>query len=176
MEVKGTVENVYSKTKSTRAGDKVIWYADIDDGTTVNTGFKSLWEEGEYITAQVEERYGELQVVRGGKSGGKSGPRTPSSSVPTKGKATGNYSNKKFPLESTDQQVSIIRQSSLNRAVETTRDMVAAGTFKPKNEEAYMEKIWELAYEYTDFGTGQREVKAAEHQAAKRAALEAVNG
>ena len=176
MEVKGTVENVYSKTKSTRAGDKVIWYADIDDGTTVNTGFKSLWEEGEYITAQVEERYGELQVVRGGKGKATpSGRPTPAAKGGSKS-TTGSYTAKKFPLESTDQQVSIIRQSSLNRAVETTRDMVAAGMFKPKNEEAYLEKIWELAYEYTDFGTGQREVKAAEHQAAKRAALEAVNG
>jgi len=173
MEVKGTVENVYSKTKSTRAGDKVIWYADIDDGTTVNTGFKKMWEEGEYITAQVEEKYGELQVKRGAPSKGPS-----KGSAPSKGmaKGGGTYATKKFPLESTDQQVSIIRQSSLNRAVETVRDMIVAGTFKPKNEEAYLEKIWELAYEYTDFGTGQREVKAAEHQAAKRAALEAVNG
>ena len=174
MQVKGTVENVYSKTKSTRAGDKVIWYADIDDGTTINTGFKSLWEEGEYITCNVEEKYGELQIARGGSKGGSraAAPKSPGGPA----KATGGGFSKKFPLDATDQQVSIIRQSSLNRAVETVRDMITAGVYAPADVDSYKELIWELAYEYTDFGTGQREVKAAEEKAVKRAALEAVNG
>ena len=169
MQVKGTVQNVYSKTKSTRAGDKTIWYADIDDGTTINMGFKALWEEGEYVTVNVEEKYGELQVARGGsKMGGGSKP------APAAKSAGSTYKAKSFPLDATDQQVSIIRQSSLNRAVEVATLLYDKGELS--TEEQLMNKIWELAYEFTDFGTGQREVKAAEERAIKRAALEAVNG
>jgi len=167
MQVKGTVQNVYSKTKSTRAGDKVIWYADIDDGTTINMGFKALWEEGEYVVVNVEEKYGELQVARGAKAAG-------GKSVPPKKDTGSTYKAKSFPLDATDQQVSIIRQSSLNRAVEVASLLYDKGELS--TEDQLMNKIWELAYEFTDFGTGQREVKAAEERAIKRAALEAVNG
>lgn len=173
MQVKGNVVNTFSKTKNTRSGKMVtIHYAEIDDGTTINVGFKPMWEPGEYITVNVEEKYGELQIAKGG------APTTgsPTTSTTNPPKSGGTYVPKKFPLEATDQQVSIIRQSSLNRAVETTRDMVAAGIITPKNMEAYIETIMTLAYDYTDFGTGQREVKEAEERAVKKAALEAVNG
>ena len=179
MEVKGTVDSVYSITKNTRSGDKTIWYGDVD-GTTVNLGFNAIWEEGEYVTVNVEEKYGELQIVGSGpkkKSGGswpKTAPKAAPKggySAPSKGRNAGG-----FPINPTDSQVSIIRQSSLNRAVDVAGTLVANGMASAGTQEEYMDLIWELAYAFTDFGTGQREVRAAKHKEVQKAALEAVNG
>lgn len=172
MQVKGTVDSVYSKTKSTRSGDKTIYYMSVD-GTEVNLGFKPTHSEGEYVALEVEEKWGELQIV--GKAGSKKpAPAAPKSTGYTGSK--GGFNKGTFPVEPTDSQVSIIRQSSLNRAVETVNDMVTNGTWACDDDEAYLSKVFELAYLYTDFGTGQREVKMKENAAIKRAALEAVNG
>jgi len=175
MQVKGTVVSVYSVTKSTRAGDKTIWYGEVDDGNTVNLGFKAIWEEGEYVTVNVEEKYGELQIARGGP---KAAPRPAGGSKPAAAAPArkGGGRSGGFPIDATDSQVSIIRQSSLNRAVDTVRDMINAGVLEPINQEEYNQAVFELAYSYTDFATGQREVKAAKHKEVQKAALEAVNG
>lgn len=175
MKVEGTVDNIFSKTKDTRSGKQVtIFYAEVA-GDTINMGFKPIWEEGEYVNVNVEEKYGELQVSKGGASSPGSAPsRGTSKTAPSKG---GSYGAKgKFPVEPTDSQVSIIRQSSLNRAVDTVSNMVEQGIITPGNMEDYVDVVLELAYMYTDFGTGQREVKKAKHDEVKRAALEAVNG
>lgn len=171
MQVKGTVDSVYSKTKSTRAGDKTIFYADVD-GTEINMGFKPTMEEGEYVNVEVAEKFGELQIV--GKGGGKAPAKPSSTGSFSKGPAKSRGGA--FPIEPTDSQVSIIRQSSLNRAVETIRDQINAGVLVVNTAEEYEAEVIRLAYEYTDFATGQREVKAAKHKEVQRAALEAVNG
>jgi hypothetical protein len=177
MQVKGTVDVVWSETKSTRAGDKTIHYGQVDDGTVVNLGFKPVWEEGEYVNVQVAEKFGELQIDRSGK-GSKPKSATGSSAKPAPAPSKGGFSKSvgKFPIEPTDSQVSIIRQSSLNRAVEVVRDLVSAGLLTPTNNDEYEAEVVRLAYEFTDFATGQREVKAASLKDVQRKALEAVNG
>lgn len=174
MKVEGTVDNIFSKTKDTRSGKQVtIFYAEVG-GWTINMGFKPIWEEGEYVSVNVEEKYGELQVSKGGPKVSASPSMGKSSSGTTKG---GSYGAKgKFPVEPTDSQVSIIRQSSLNRAVESVNTLMEQGIIKLVDMDEYENTVFELAYKYTDFGTGQREVKKAKHDEVKRAALEAVNG
>lgn len=171
MKVEGNVDSVYSKTKSTRSGKDVTIYYGTVDGTEVNLGFKPIWEEGEYVSVEVAEKYGELQITGKAKPGSK-----PASAAPSKGVSSPSFKRGSFPLEPTDNQVSIIRQSSLNRAVDVTDALVNNGLFKAKTEEEYIEKIWELAYQFTDFGTGQREVKMSKDKEVKRAMMEAVNG
>lgn len=172
MQIKGTVDSVYSKTKSTRSGDKTIYYMTVD-GQEVNLGFKPTYSEGEYVNIEVEEKWGEWQIVGKGKAGGKAA--APTSSYKAGGKA--GVKRGSFPVEPTDSQVSIIRQSSLNRAVDTVAIMAKEGMLADNLSQEELESIiFDLAYKFTDFGTGQREVKMAENQAIKRAALEAVNG
>lgn len=173
MKVEGTVDSVYSKTKSTRSGKDVTIYYGTVEGTEVNLGFKPVWSEGEYVNVEVAEKYGEYQITGKAKPGSAPAAKTPSKGAPNKG---GSFNRGSFPLEPTDNQVSIIRQSSLNRAVEVVEDLVEANVFTPGSEEEYLEKIWELAYQFTDFGTGQREVKMSKDKEVKRAMMEAVNG
>lgn len=174
MQVKGTIDSVYSKTKSTRSGDKTIYYMQVD-GQEINMGFKPTYSEGEYVNLEVEEKWGEWQIV--GKAGSRPAPAkaAPKSTSYSGGKS--NFSKGTFPVEPTDSQVSIIRQSSLNRAVDTVAIMKDLCILPEDITQEQLEHvIFDLAYKFTDFGTGQREVKAAGENAVKRAALEAVNG
>lgn len=158
MKVNGTVTNTYSKTKSTRVGDKTIHYIEVDDGNTVNVGFKQTFEVGEVVNLNVAEKYGELQIARGGAktpATTKGSSYTPSSSAPPRARGA-------FPIDPTDNQTSIVRQSSLNRAVDTATIMQQHGMFADDiSQEELVDIILEMAYQYTDFSTGQREVKAA---------------
>lgn len=172
MKVEGNVDSVYSKTKSTRSGKDVTIYYGTVDGTEVNLGFKPIWEEGEYVSVEVAEKYGELQITGKAKPGS-----TPAPKAGTKAVSSGSFKRGAFPLEPTDNQVSIIRQSSLNRAVETVGLMMQNNMISESmTQEELEELIFELAYKYTDFGTGQREVKMSKDKDIKRAMLEAVNG
>ena len=160
MKVNGTVTNTYSKTKSTRVGDKTIHYIEVDDGNTVNVGFKQTFEVGEVVNLDVAEKYGELQIARGGAKGGGGSVKptwkpSTSSSAPPRARGA-------FPIDPTDNQTSIVRQSSLNRAVDTATIMQQHGMFADDiSQEELVDIILEMAYQYTDFSTGQREVKAA---------------
>ena len=172
MKVEGTVDSVYSKTKSTRSGKDVTIYYGTVEGTEVNLGFKPIWSEGEYVSVEVAEKYGEYQITGKAKPGS-----APAAKTPSKGVSSGSFKKGTFPLEPTDNQVSIIRQSSLNRAVEVVSNLSNEGLLKDiKTEQDYLDKIWELAYQFTDFGTGQREVKMSKDKEVKRAMMEAVNG
>ena len=157
MKINGTVTNTYSKTKSTRVGDKTIHYIEVDDGSTVNVGFKQTFEVGEVVNLEVAEKYGELQVQRGAK---KSAPATTKGSSYTPASSAPARSRGAFPIDPTDNQTSIVRQSSLNRAVETAAIMFQHGMFADDiSQEELEDIIIGLAYKYTDFSTGQREVK-----------------
>ena len=172
MKVEGTVDSVYSKTKSTRSGKDVTIYYGTVDGTEVNLGFKPIWSEGEYVSVEVAEKYGEYQITGKAKPGSTPAPKGGVKPAPS----SAGFKKGTFPLEPTDNQVSIIRQSSLNRAVEVVRDMMHHSCLEIDNEEVYLNKIFGLAYKYTDFGTGQREVKMSKDKEVKRAMMEAVNG
>jgi len=172
MKVEGTVDSVYSKTKSTRSGKDVTIYYGTVEGTEVNLGFKPTWTEGEYVSVEVAEKYGEYQITGKAKPGS-----TPAPKAGTKDVSSGSFKRGTFPLEPTDNQVSIIRQSSLNRAVDTANLMEKMGLLADDmTKEELEELIFEFAYKYTDFGTGQREVKMSKDKDIKRAMLEAVNG
>ena len=170
-QVKGVVERTFTKTKSTRVGDKVINYC-VVDGFEFSTGFKAPFTADEMINVAVKYNYGEWQLVPG-----KSGEGLPPpGNAPIKGnfpKSGGsNYGSKgKFPIDPTDGQMSIIRQSSMDRAVTLVRDMVAAGTIAPpKDKEHYLKLCFEIALNITDYASGNDIMKL------KQAQKEAING
>ena len=175
QQVKGVVDRTFTKTKSTRMGDKTINYC-VVDGFEFSTGFKAPFTEGEMIDAAVKFTYGEWQLVPG-----KSGAGLPTAgSTPVKkgnfSKSGGsNYGNKgTFPIDPKDGQMSIIRQSSMDRAVRLVRDMVDVGTISPPaTKEAYLKLCIEIALNITDYASGQDIMQLS---AAKAAAKEAING
>lgn len=173
--INGVVDRTWTKIKSTRYGDKDIHYAEVD-GVTFSTGFKKVFNDGEMVDIAVKFNYGELQYQEGVSAAGL--PAAQAGANVKKGnftpKSGSNYGSEwKFPIDPKDGQMSIIRQSSMDRAVTLVRDMVAVGIFKPKTEEDYLSKCIEIALNITDYASGNDIMQLS---AAKAAAKEAING
>jgi len=167
MEVTGLITNMYTKEVDIKRGPRAgsvgyVHYIQVDTDT-VNVGFKNPYEMGEVVTLNVEESYGELRVAKGpstGASGSVSMDKT---------SAVANAGPRKaaFPVPLEANGTSICRQSSLNRAVEAINDMQVHDIIDFDSQEQYEKAVLELAYKFTDFVTGQREVKAAAGIASK---------
>ena len=174
--VSGVVDRTWTKTKSTRYGDKDLHYVSVD-GVDFSTGFKKVFNEGEFVNCAVKFNYGELQLQEGANPAGlpKATPGgNKGNSKPASVSNVGGYGNKgKFPIDPKDGQISIIRQSSMDRAVTIVRDLVAAGLFTPTSEDDYIKKCLEIALVVTDFASGNDIMQLA---AAKAAAKAAING
>ena len=173
--INGVVDRTWTKTKSTRFGDKDIHYCSVD-GVDFSTGFKKVFNDGEMVNIAVKFNYGELQYQAGVDATGLP-PATAGGTVKKGNFQQGSGSNYgakgKFPIDPKDGQMSIIRQSSMDRAVTLVRDMVSCGIFKPKTEEEYLSKCIEIALNITDYASGNDIMQLA---AAKAAAKEAING
>lgn len=164
-QVTGRVDSIYSKTVATKFGDKNVYYANIN-GQDINIGFKKSVEEGQNVTLDVEQKYGELQMVRG------SGPKQAAvgqASTPAKNMPAAKQTQE-FPVPTNSRSTSICRQSGLNRAVEVSIALLNAGEFHDGDgnldQSEFENRVFELAYKFTDFSTGQREVKMANAEAA----------
>ena len=174
--VSGVVDRTWTKTKNTRYGDKDVHYCSVD-GVDFSTGFKKVFNDGEYVNAVVKFNYGELQYQDGANPAGlpkASAGGNKGNSKPASVSNVGGFGNKgKFPVDPKDGQMSIIRQSSMDRAVTIVRDLVAADLFKPKTEEDYLKKCFEIALNITDYASGNDIMQLS---AAKAAAKAAING
>lgn len=148
---------MHTKTVQTKFGDKNVYHCEVG-GQPINLGFKKVVEEGETVTLTVDRKYGGLQYV----SHGGNAPAKPASNFGGQsGAAASTTTTVGFPVAKNSREVSIIRQSSLNRAVDVTHNMVSHELFKPATEQEYLDKIVELAYMFTEFSTGHREVNQA---------------
>lgn len=168
--IKGVVDSVRTMIRKTKFGDKNIHLVTVD-GTEFETGFKQVFSQGEMITAGVEHKYGGWQYVD---ASGNLPPVT--AAVTTSVQSTsggGKGRNGAFPVDPKDGQISIIRQNSLNRAVEILETWGQHGIFKATSEDEYLKKLLEVALIVTDFNSGQHIVELAKAQAAN---LEVVNG
>lgn len=162
-QIAGTIDSIYTKDitikRGPRAGNTSPVYHATINGHDVNLGFQTTLVEGQSVVLDVENKYGGYQLIQQGKGN--------VSNSGTVGNATGSAVPKSpstraaFPIPNNTKDTSIIRQSSLNRAVEVVTLMVDHGLFNPKKEEELINKIYEVAYQFTDFGSGQREVKQA---------------
>ncbi len=174
-QVQGTVDSSFSKQKTSKAGRPFTIHYIMVDGVTISTGFRQEHQDGETINIAVEEKYKEWQKVpnRTGDGLPPINGATMQSQDPTP-IARYTKSNKgTFPVEPTDGQMSIIRQSSMNRAVELVRDMIACGTMSaPKTKEAYLHTVVETALIVTDFGSGQDIMDLKKAQVANKAVNE----
>jgi hypothetical protein len=171
-QVNGVVDSSFSKQKTSKAGRPFTIHYIIVDGVTISTGFKQEHTDGEHINIAVEEKYKEWQKVPN-----RSGDGLPSidgasmapQSTPTPIRGTFKGNKGSFPVEPTDGQMSIIRQSSMNRAVEIMDQLVGQGILKIKTRDEYMHELLEIALMVTDFGSGQDIMQLKKAQAANKA-------
>ncbi len=172
--ITGVIDSIFTKTVNTKFGAKEVYHATIN-GHDVNLGFKTECVEGQQVTLNVEHKYGGYQLLQGAVTGTPTqvGAAPPPGSSPTPAAAPRAVSAA-FPIAVNAREMSIVRQSSLTRAVESVNQLMDKGLIVISNEADYQEKVMEFAYFYTDFGTGQREVKAAAAQAAYAAQSESV--
>jgi len=172
--VNGVVDRAFTKVKKTRMGDKTINYASVD-GQEFSTGFDSIFSQGEMINILVEYKFGEYQLVKGKVPSNEpdiktAGPQGGGAKKPWTG--GGGRAASTFPVKPTDGQMSIIRQNSMNRAVEILCEWCAPDgngnvLFEPADQEEYMKKLIEVALTVTDFNSGQDIMKLAAAQAAQ---------
>ncbi len=163
-QLNGTIDSIYTKTlkikNGPRAGQDTQVYHAMINGYDINLGFKCDHVEGETVSLTVENgRFGyELS-----KSPNPNAPAISGAPAPTPSKDTPKArSAPAFPIAKNTKDISIIRQSSLNRAVDVVNkmyDMDVIAMFN--NEQEYLDKIIEVALFFTDFGSGQREVNHA---------------
>jgi hypothetical protein len=163
--VTGVVDNAFTKNKTSRAGkDFTVNYVTVG-GVTYSTGFDAVHTTGQTVNVAVKWNYGEWQFMQGQDNTGMpacTGDK-PFTASPTGASFKGG-SRGKFPIDTTDGQMSIIRQSSLNRAVDLVANMISTGVVStPSNHSKYMKLVIEIALICTDFGSGQdiMQLKAA---------------
>lgn len=174
--IKGVVDNVSTKTVSTRFGDKSVHHA-IVDGIEFSTGFKQEVQAGAVINLPVAWQYGNWQYVETPDAIRDTLPQVTkeatAAAAPTGGTGGGGRKGYgKFPVDPLDGQMSIIRQNSMNRAVEIVENMMTASPplFQPADEGHYMKKLIEVALTITDFNSGQDIMQLKAAQAANLAA------
>jgi len=164
-QISGVIDSIYTKEVNTKRGPANVYHATIN-GHDVNLGFQTKLSQGENVVLNVENKYGGYQLIQGDPTG----PTTQVSAANTSGNNGGVQSRpaakQAFPVDIDTTGTSICRQSSLRRAVESVAVMIEAGILSFRTEQDYLDKIFEVAYQYTDFTTGQREVKQAAAQAA----------
>jgi hypothetical protein len=164
-QISGVIDSIYTKEVNTKRGPANVYHATIN-GHDVNLGFQTKLSQGENVVLNVENKYGGYQLIQGDPTG----PTTQVSAA----NASGNNgavqprpaAKQAFPVDINANGTSICRQSSLNRAVESVVAMMKDGILMLKTEQEYLDKVFEIAYQFTDFSTGQREVKQAAAQAA----------
>jgi hypothetical protein len=166
--VEGVIDNIYSKDVNTRFGQKPVYHAMID-GLDINLGFKCEFEEGEYVTLQVQNgKYG-YELAKGNGSAGPSKGPGRGTSVASNQQRPANPAPRKqvsaFPVPKGTKDISIIRQNSGNHASRIVAALINQG--KIEDAETALDTFMDLAYAITDFGTGHREEKIAAQQAAQ---------
>lgn len=152
----GTVDSIYTKTitikNGRRAGqDATVYHATIN-GQDVNCGFKQpMFEEGEVVNIEVEQKFGGWQYVGPAVKG--SQPVAKAAPPPAKKPA--------FPVGKDTKDMSIIRQNSLNHASRIVFDYYrSTDTQYTGSMEDYVNEVINVAYDLTDFSSGHRELNA----------------
>lgn len=170
--ISGVIAQIYTKEVNTKRGPSNVYHAMID-GHDVNLGFKTNYQNGETVSLPVEHKYGGYQLVQGQTvpagtptSVGSPAIAAPSAAPSPPAQAGRLPVSRAFPVDTNTKDISIIRQSSLNRAIESVTVLWHQGVLSFANEQDYLNKVMEIALLYTDFGSGQREVKQAEAMAA----------
>lgn len=153
--VTGVVTDIKSRNINTKRGMSAVYDLFVD-GVKYGAGFTSpKCSVGDTVEFFAGDRNGYPNVdgpVRLVTTGG--GAATPTAGVPKNTAA--------FPVSTDSREYSIIRQSSLKSAVDTVNGYHGGDASMSLIE--YVNAILETAYTFTDFSSGQREVKAVTNE------------
>jgi len=164
----GNIDSIYTKAvpikRGPRAGQDGTVYHAMVNGYDVNLGFKCDYEEGESVTWNVEEKFGGYQLVKGNTAA----PSNPVAPAPTaSGSAKPAHTGQaptEFPVPKNTKGISICRQNSGGHTAVIVAAMIDNGLLN--SQEEITTAFLEIAYEITDFATGQREAAMADAKAA----------
>jgi len=158
--------SVETRTVNTKYGPKPTFEIVATDGTRYRTGFKRPGgvSAGSTVSAIVNPgKYGlELDIATMSVSAGGAGAPAGEPAkelVPTPATTRGGGSARPFPVPKMHGDQAIIRQNSLGHAVATVADFVATQpTEKWPDLDTWVETVIKVAYKYSEFSSGQREM------------------
>lgn len=145
-----------------------IWTVTVD-GQDVKAGFKKPgFEVGQVVSIPTStNKWGDVEMIQPGTPTGGYTPPPGPISTPTIGAGPG-AGGRTFPVNRTSPEMSIIRQNALTNAnaavhnyFENVYENNPAGD-QPIDFNEYVNLVIDTAYKFTDFSSGQREVKAVE--------------
>jgi hypothetical protein len=169
----GKIVALPSEQKAAKATGKpfTVHAVVLEDGTKIEVGFKQPYSVGEYFNRTVETKYGKLVDSGPAEPGDTEPGPSPSPAAPSRPAPP---SGRTFPVDIGSPEMSIIRQNALTNAREAVSNFMGypnvanSGATKAERQQtldAIAEDIVYLAYKFTDFSSGQREVKEARTQA-----------
>ena len=147
-----------------------IWTVTVD-GQEVKAGFKKPgFEVGQVVSIPTStNKWGDVEMIQPGTpTGGYTPPPGPISAPGGSGGTSYTPAGRTFPVGRTSPEMSIIRQNALTNANAAVHNYFAEvyehneDPSFPSTFDDYVALIMGTAYKFTDFSSGQREVKAVE--------------
>jgi len=166
MQIEGSIEQTYNKMVNTRNGQAPVYHV-VVDGQDVNCGFRDPgYEEGQFVTLNVENTNYGLKISTGGAPGRSKAPQTRSAgTAPSAGiQKAPRPAVAEFPVPKNTKGITIARQNSGGHAAVIVAALVNKGVIKTVEDAE--NAFFQFAYEITDFATGHREVAQAAAMAA----------
>ncbi len=165
------IQSFETKAGMSKATGKnfTIHYAIAEDMETglvqrINLGFKNTFAVGDTITSIEKNKYNEFVPKVGTTSPDSSKGFTVKPEQSGGGGYSGRAAGRPFPVPKDSGELSIIRQSALKAAIDTVSAYNNNYLGKETNSDVslieFVEQILEVAYTYTDFSSGHRELKA----------------
>ena len=160
----GTVDKIDSRVVKTKFGPKPVYDLYVG-GTKYGYGFKNPQligvQQGTTVEFEAGENNGYMNVVADSLKVISSGPAN-NQGITRSITATSNNVRSGFPVDTTSDKFAIIRQNALTNAVATVEAFTGqVNSMSPNTLEAYVNLVIKTAYTFTDFSSGQREMKAA---------------
>jgi len=158
MILNGTIASLGTKGGISKSTGRAftIHTVTLDNGTTIEVGFKQPYAVGTYFNRECEFKYGAYKDA---------GP-APAGAAPSMGVATPTprpstpppaANGRTFPVDRQSPEMSIIRQNALTNA----RELVSVHMHQDTPMDDKVNEILRIAYIFADFSSGQREVKQA---------------
>jgi hypothetical protein len=159
MNITGKVVGLGKAGLMSKAGKPfTVHSVTLDNGQQFEVGFKQPFSVGQDVNVEAEMKYGKLTMT------GPGGSSPQSNSTQSGGSSSGALA---FPIPLTSKEQSICRQSALKAAIDVVNGMGARKISLPEAPDLLAEFIIEMAYKFTDFSTGNREVKMVNEKVGK---------
>lgn len=152
MNTVGVVSEIYKNDLISKKTGKPfkVYFVRLNDGSVYENGYTMPpVSVGDTVSIEYEVSYGKNKVSSISKGGAGAPTPTPARS--------GSPSARRFPVDIDSPEMSIIRQSALKAAVDVWGHLY--DTVEDVDDNKVAERIINMAYKFTEFSSGQREVR-----------------